>query len=276
MAQAAQHMMQWTLGKLYRRPDGATDLRQFRPVSDQEAEQLQAGSRLVRELGSQRDFQSLVQAVERWLQTVEQVRERLGAGEAIPKSVLVSAALDLAAMGHAGARCERSVLATAESLLAQGHADAEHTGVVEAARRFLQTRQAYLACSALAPDARDGKIAFTLDDSAVRIPGLTAFDAAAFGYMLLAEVGQFMVVSVGALADAIAEPARQLEALLDDAPDGVTPDLVRVEGGGRPSRATFAALPIAQAAALRRFSERLETLTPGSVRAGVVCGHRRG
>ena len=176
--------------------------------------------------------------------------------------MLLSAALDLAAMGHAGARCERSVLATAESLLAQGHADAEHTGAVEAARRFLQTRQAYLACSALAPDARDGKLAFTLDDSAVRISGLTAFDAAAFGYTLLGEVGQFMVVSVGALADAIAEPARHLETLLDDAPDGVTPDLVRVEGGDRPSRATFAALPIAQAAALRRFSERLETLTP--------------
>jgi hypothetical protein len=85
MAQAAEHEMQWTLGKLYRRPDGATDLRQFRPVSDQEAEQLQAGSRLVRELGSQRDFQSLVQAVERWLQTVEQVRERLAAGKGDPE-----------------------------------------------------------------------------------------------------------------------------------------------------------------------------------------------
>jgi len=55
--------------------------------------------------------------------------------------------------------------------------------------------------------------------------------------------------------------ARRLEALLDDVPDGVSPDLVRVEGGGRPSRATFTALPIAQAVALRRFSERLYTLT---------------
>ena len=262
MAHAANHEMQWTLGKLYRRPDGATDLRQFRPVSDQEAEKLQTDARLVRELGSQRDFRSLVQGVERWLQTVEQVRERLTAGKAIAKTVLVSAALELAAMGHASARCERSVLATAESLLAQGHADAEHTEAVEAARRFLHTRRAYLACSALAPDARAGKIAFSLDDSAVRIAGLAAFDAAAFGYMLLAEVGQFTVVSVGALADAIAEPARQLEALLDDAPDGINPDLVRFEGGDRPSRATFAALPIAQAAALRRFSERLGTLTP--------------
>ena len=64
------------------------------------------------------------------------------------------------------------------------------------------------------------------------------------------------------LAGAIAEPARQLEALLDDVPDGVIPDLVRVEGGDRPSRATFTALPIAQAGALRRFSDRLDTLTP--------------
>lgn len=262
MEHAAKHEMQWTLGKLHRRPDGATDLRRYRPVSDQEAEQLQAASRLVRELGSQRDFQSLVQAVERWLRTVEQVRERLASGKAIPKAALALAALDLAAMGHASARCERNVLAMAESLLAQGHADAEDTGAVEAARRFLQTRRGYLACSALAPDARNGKVAFTLDASAVRISGLTTLDAAAFGYTLLAEVGQFMVVSVGVLATAIAEPARQLEALLDDVPAGVIPDLVRVEGSDPPSRATFAALSIPQAAALRRFSERLETLTP--------------
>jgi hypothetical protein len=96
----------------------------------------------------------------------------------------------------------------------------------------------------------------------MRLVGLTAFDAADFGRALLGEVGGFMVAGVGALADAIAEPARRLEALLDDVPDGVSPDLVRVEGGGRPSRATFTALPIAQAVALRRFSERLDTPTP--------------
>ncbi len=196
------------------------------------------------------------------MQTVEQARKRLAAGEELPKAMLVAAALDLVAMGHAGARSERSLAATAQSLLAQGHADAEHTRAVEAARRFLQTRPAYLACSARVPDARNGKIAFTLHDSAVRVSGLTAFDAAAFGYTLLSEVGQFVVVSVGVLAGAIAEPARQLEALLDDAPNGVIPDLVRVEGRDRPSRATFAALAIAQAAALRRFSDRLDTLTP--------------
>ena len=262
MAQATDHEMQWTLGKLRRRPAGGTDLRQWRPVSDQEAEQLQANSRLVRDLGSQRDFQSLVAAVERWLETVERVRERLAAGEALPKALLVAAALDLAAIALAAARCERSILTTADSLQAQGHADAGHTEAVEAARRFLHTRRAYLACSALAPDARDEKVAFTLVDSAVRLVGLTAFDAADFGRALLGEVGGFMVASVGALADAIAEPARRLEALLDDVPDGVIPDLVRVEGGDRPSRATFTALPIAQAGALCRFSERLDTLTP--------------
>lgn len=262
MAEAAEHDMPWTLGKLWQRPDGTMELRQFRPVSDQEAEQLQASSRLVRELGSHRDFQSLVQAVGRWLQTVERVRERLTAGKAIPKAVLVSAALDLAAMGHASARCERSVLATADSLLAEGHSDATHTAAIETARRFLQTRQAYLICSALAEDVRGGAIAFVLVDSAVRIAGQTAFDAAALGYTQLAEVGQFVVTTTGALADAISEPARELEALLDEAPDGIVPDLVRVEGGDHPSRATFAALPIAQAAALHRFSEQLETLTP--------------
>ena len=97
MAHAAEHKMRWTLGKLYRRPDGGADLRQFRPVSDNEAEQLEADSRLVRELGSQHDFQSLVHTVERWLQTVERIRERLTAGEAIPKSVVISAGLDLGA-----------------------------------------------------------------------------------------------------------------------------------------------------------------------------------
>ena len=254
--------MPWTLGKLWHTPDGITELRQFRPVSDQEAEQLQASSRLVRELGSHRDFQRLVQAVKRWLQTVERVHQRLVAGEAVPKAVLVSAALDLTAMGHASARCERSALATADSLLAEGHADATHTATIETARRFLQTRQAYLICSALAEDARGGAITFVLVDSAVWIVGLTAFDAAALGHTLLAEVGQFVITIVGALADAIAEPARELEALLDEAPDGIAPDLVRVEGGDHPLRATFAALPIAQAVALHRFSEQLETLTP--------------
>src|ERR1700735_4116089 len=103
MAEAVGHDMPWTLGKLWHTPDGITELRQFRPVSDQEAEQLQASSRLVRELGSHRDFQRLVQAVKRWLQTVERVHQRLVAGEAVPKAVLVSAALDLTAMGHASA-----------------------------------------------------------------------------------------------------------------------------------------------------------------------------
>lgn len=262
MAQAAEHDMQWMLGNLMHSPDGSQELRRFRAVSDQEAEQLQASARLIRELGSHRDLQSLVQAVQRWLQTVERVRELLVAGKAMPTAVLVSAALDLASMGHASVRCERSVLATAASLLAQGHADAEHTATIEAARRFLQARQAYLICSALAESTRGGAIAFTLVDSAVRIVGLTVFDADALGYTLLAEVGQFVVVGVGTLADAIAEPAHQLEALLNGVPDGIVPDLVRVEGDDRPSRIKFAALPIAQAVALRRFSEQLGTLTP--------------
>lgn len=262
MAQTTDHELHWTLGKLRRRPDGGTDVHQWRPVSDEEAEQLQANSRLVRDLGSQRDFQSLIAAVERWLETVERVRERLAAGEPLPKALLTAATLDLTANAHAAARCEQGILATADLLRAQGHADVGHTEAVEEARRFLHTRRAYLACSALAPDARDGKVAFTLVDSAVRLVGLTVFDAADFGRALLGEVGGFMVASVGALADAIAEPARRLEALLDDVPDGVSPDLVRVEGGERPSRATFTALPIAQAGALRRFRERLDTLTP--------------
>ena len=239
MAQTATYEMRWTLGKLYRTSEGTTDLHQWRPVSDQEAEQLEASSRLVRDLGSQRDFQSLVAAVERWLETVERVREQLAAGEALPKALLTATALDLAAIAHAAARCERSIVATAESLQAAGHADTAHSEAVETARRFLQTRQAYLACSALAPDARDGKIAFSLIDSAVRLVGLTVFDAADFGRALLGEVGGFMVACVGVLADAIAKPARQLEVLLDDVPHGVIPDLVRVEGGDRPSRAIF-------------------------------------
>lgn len=264
MAQPADHQMQWTLGKARRRPDGGTDLHRWRPVSDAEAEQLQASSRLVRDLGSQRDFQSLVAAVERWRKSIDRVRERLTAGHALPKAVVTAATLDLTAMGHAAVRCVQSVLASAQSLHAQGHADTEHTAAVEAGSRFLQTRQAFLTCSALAPEARDGKIAFTLDGSAVHVAGLTAFDAADFGRALLGEVGGCMVASVGALAEAIAEPARQLEALVDDVPDGVIPDLVRVEGGDRPSRETwtFAELSIAQAVALRRFSERLDTLTP--------------
>jgi hypothetical protein len=262
MAQEVEHDMPSTLGKVWHRPDGTLELHQFRTVSDQEAEQLQASSRLVRQLGSQRDFKSLVQAVGRWLQTIERVRERLAAGKAIPKAVLVSAALDLAAMARASARCEQSALATANSLLAEGHADATHTAAIDTARRFLQTRQAYLVCSALAEDDRSGAIELVLVDSAVRIARHTAFDAAALGYTLLAEVGQFVVSTTGALADAIAEPARELEALLDEVPDGIVPDLVRVDGGDHPSRATFAALPIVQAVALHRFSEQLEALTP--------------
>jgi hypothetical protein len=262
MAQEVKHDVPWTLGKVWHRPDGTLELRQFRTVADQEAEQLQASSRLVRALGSQRDFQSLVQTVERWLQTVEWVRERLAAGKAVPKAVLISAALDLAAMARASARCEQSVLATADSLLAEGHADVRHTAAIEAARRTLQTRQANLICSVLAEDVRGGAIPFVLVDSAVRIAGLTAFDAAALGCTQLAEVGQFVVTTVGALADAIAEPARELVALLDEVPDDIAPDLVRLEGGDYPSKATFAALPIAQAAALHRFSEQLATLTP--------------
>jgi hypothetical protein len=66
MAQATGHEMDWTLGKVRRRPDGVTDVQQWRPVSDDEAEQLRASSRLVRDPGSQRDFQSLIAAVERW------------------------------------------------------------------------------------------------------------------------------------------------------------------------------------------------------------------
>ena len=137
--------------------------------------------------------------------------------------MLIAAALDLAAIAHAAARCERSILATADSLQAQGHADAGHTEAVEAARRFLHTRRAYLACSALTPDARAGRIEFNLVDSTVHVAGLAAFDAADFGRVVLGEVGGFMVSSVAALADACAEPVRQLVALLEDVPDGVMP-----------------------------------------------------
>ena len=133
MAQGTDHEMQWTLGKLRRRSDGSTDLDRWRPVSDEEAEQLQASSRLVRDLGSQRDLQSLVAAVERWLETVERVGERLTAGETLPEALLTAAALDLAAIAHAAARCERGILATSDSLRAQGYADAGHTEAVEAA-----------------------------------------------------------------------------------------------------------------------------------------------
>src|SRR5207248_3637002 len=119
----------------------------------------------------------------------------------------MAAALDLVALGQAATRCERGILATVESVRSHGHGSAEHAEAVEASRRFLQTRQAYLACSALSPEAREGKVAFTLDGSAVWIVGVTTFDAADFGRALIGEVGGFIVAGVGALADAIAEPA---------------------------------------------------------------------
>jgi hypothetical protein len=259
---AGEHQMQWALGNVLRISDGTNELRQYRPVSDQEAEHLQTSARLVRDIASIRDFQSLVQAVERWLASVEQVRTRLVAGETLPEALLVSATLDLAAMKLAGANCVRHVLATADSLRTEGHADATHSAAIETALRFLQTRQAYLICESLADEPPGAPIALTLLGSAVRLGAVTAFNADAFGYVLLAEIAQFTVVTLAALADAISESIRQFEALLEEAPEGVMPDLVRVEGTDGPSRATFTALPIAQAVALRSFSARIATLTP--------------
>jgi hypothetical protein len=253
---------EWRLGKLYGAAEGAVDLRRWRAVSDEEAEQLQASSRLVSNLASQRDFRGLVDAVGRWIETVERIGTRLAAGQTLPRSVLTMAALDLAAISHAAYRCEQNIVSIARMLEAKDLANAEHMGAVEAARRFLQTRRGFLACSALTPDARAGRIEFNLVDSTVHVAGLAAFDAADFGRVVLGEVGGFMVSSVAALADACAEPVRQLVALLEDVPDGVMPDLVRVRGADRPSGVDFASLAIRPAVALRRFSDHVGTVPP--------------
>ncbi|MCW3033355.1 MAG: hypothetical protein JWM60_1700 [Solirubrobacterales bacterium] len=262
MPKVNQREMNWALGKLLRAPDDVAELRQFRPVSDQEAEQLQSSARVVRELGSLRGFQSLLHAVERWLGSVERARDRLAAGNTVPSAVRISAALDLVAMKRASAGCVRQVITTTESLAAEGHADATHTQAVDDALRFLQTRQAYLIISGLSQAPSDAAIEFSLVDTAVQLYGVTAFSANALGYLLVAEVGQFTGITLAALAAAIAEPASQLAALLEEVPDDVIPDLVRVDGTSSPPGLTLTSLPIAQAVALRRFSQRLQTLPP--------------
>ncbi|HLI58625.1 MAG TPA: hypothetical protein VKV21_03065 [Solirubrobacteraceae bacterium] len=251
----------WRLGKLQAAGGGVVDLRQWRSVSDAEADQLKTSSQLVRTLGSQRDFQSLVAVAERWIDSLERIRDRLAAQRPLPAALVTAASLDLVALGHAAGRSERGVTTAAESVRAAGYGTVEQEEVIETSRRFLQTRPAFLACSALVPDARAGKVAFELDGEVVHIAGVAAFSAEDFARALIGEVGGFMVASVGVFAEAISDPIRRLEALLNDVPAGVVPDLVRLRGEEHIAGAEFVALAISQAVALRRFAESLETLT---------------
>lgn len=264
----------WLIATVRRAAEGRWEVTGTRPLSAREAEDLEAKGRFITEVANQREFRRVVDAVQRWLETLRNVERHLRDRGSVPAALRTAAALDLIALARAVDLCEAALL---DAVRRGAALDPRYTAGVrqlDEMRQSVRARQVYLLLPGLASQARERNLDFVLIDGEVRIAGVTSHSADELGQALMVELARLVFVYVDVFSQALEDAASELEALTVGLPSDAYPDMVRLASNAGQKRLspTFANLPITEAIALRRFRAQAAALnTPALLSQAVFA-----
>jgi len=103
----------WLIATISRAADRNWEISGSRTLSNEAAEDLKAKGRFINEVVKQREFERVVEAVRRWVETLEGVERQLRDQGTLSAGLRAAAALDLIALARSVELCEDALVETA-------------------------------------------------------------------------------------------------------------------------------------------------------------------